>query len=63
MPATLALIGYWLLGLPLGVALAFGAGLGPRGLWWGLTLGLASVAVMLVARLVRRFRTEIAAVA
>lgn len=62
VPATMALVGYWLLGLPLGVALAYGAGMGPRGLWWGLTLGLSSVAVLLVVRVVGRFRGEIAAV-
>lgn len=62
VPATLALVGYWVLGLPLGALLAFRGGLGPQGLWWGLTIGLASVAVLLAARVRRRFRAEIAAV-
>jgi MATE family multidrug resistance protein len=62
VPATLAFVGYWLLGLPLGALLAFRGCLGPQGLWWGLTIGLASVAVLLLARLARRFRGEIAAV-
>jgi len=38
---------YWLVGLPLGIVLAFPVGLGPAGLWWGLTAGLTSVALVL----------------
>jgi MATE family multidrug resistance protein len=60
--AIVALVGYWVLGLPLGAFLAFRLGQGPRGLWWGLTLGLAIVAVFLCARIVRRFRGHIARV-
>jgi len=60
--AIIALVGYWVLGLPLGAYLAFHLGQGPRGLWWGLTLGLAIVAVFLCARIVRRFRGHIARV-
>ncbi|MEA2691078.1 MAG: multidrug resistance protein family, partial [Acidobacteriota bacterium] len=60
--AIVALVGYWVLGLPLGAVFAFRFGHGPRGLWWGLTLGLAIVAVLLLARIVRRFRGHIARV-
>jgi MATE family multidrug resistance protein len=60
VPAAIALLGFWLLGLPGGWYLAFREGLGPRGLWWGLTLGLSTVAVLFVARIVFRFRSEIA---
>jgi MATE family multidrug resistance protein len=56
------LVGYWVLGLPLGVLWAFRLHAGPRGLWWGLTLGLAFVAVLLTARIVTRFRRDIARV-
>ena len=42
------LLGYWLLGLPLGYWLAFRSGWGLHGIWWGLCLGLAIVAVSLV---------------
>ena len=59
VPAALALVGYWLAGLPLGAWLAFRNGLGPRGLWWGLSLGLALVALLLLARIVQRFRGHI----
>jgi MATE family multidrug resistance protein len=60
--AIVALVGYWVLGLPLGALLAFRGGFGPRGLWWGLTLGLAIVAVFLLVRIVRKFRGHIARV-
>jgi MATE family multidrug resistance protein len=46
------LVSYWLVGLPVAVALAFGAGLGPVGLYLGLTLGLAVAAALLVGRFV-----------
>jgi MATE family multidrug resistance protein len=53
-PMAINLFGYWVLGLPLGLLLAFPLGAGPRGLWWGLTVGLAVVAALLVARIRRR---------
>ena len=42
------LVGFWLLGLTIGSALAFWAGMGPKGLWWGLAIGLFTVAVGLL---------------
>jgi MATE family multidrug resistance protein len=62
LPAAGALIGYGLLGLPIGWLLAFGGRLGPAGLWWGATLGLGVVAVLLLARILFRFRGDIARV-
>jgi len=47
--AVFNLIGYWLLGIPLGAWLALRAGWGLGGVWWGLCLGLAAVATLLVA--------------
>lgn len=41
------LIGHWGIGLPLAMILAFGFEIGPAGLWWGLTIGLAVVAFWL----------------
>jgi MATE family multidrug resistance protein len=58
-PAAIALLGYWMIGLPVGWALAFRAGLGPAGLWWGITVGLTVVAGLLVARIAVRFRGDI----
>jgi multidrug resistance protein, MATE family len=58
-PAIIAFLGYWVIGLPVGLLLAFPLEWGPRGLWWGLTLGLASVAAMFVTRIRVRFRGHI----
>jgi MATE family multidrug resistance protein len=43
-------IGHWLVGLPIAIALGFGLGLGVVGLWLGLTAGLTVVALALVRR-------------
>lgn len=61
VPMLYAGTGYWLLGLPLGAALAFGAGLGGIGIWIGLAAGLAVVALMMVGRWRRRARLGLAA--
>lgn len=58
-PAAVALFGYWVIGLPVGWYLAFRAGMGPAGLWWGITVGLTVVAVLLMGRIAARFRGEI----
>jgi multidrug resistance protein, MATE family len=47
----LAGFGYWGAGFGGGWLLAFPLGFGPAGLWWGLALGLAVVAVLLTVRL------------
>lgn len=52
--AVFNLVGYYLLGLPLGYWLAFNYGMGLAGIWWGLTLGLAVVALLLVFWIARR---------
>ena len=44
------LLGYWLLGLPVSYLLGFRSGMGPVGLWWGLVVGLAVVATVLLVR-------------
>jgi MATE family multidrug resistance protein len=44
------LVGYWFFGLPVSYTLGFVMGLGPRGLWYGLVLGLAAVATILLVR-------------
>ena len=49
-PMVLNLLGFWCIGMPVGLWLGFGASMGPRGLWWGLVLGLASVAILLLLR-------------
>ncbi len=54
VPMIYALIGYWGVGLPLGVLLAFPGGLEGRGIWIGLSAGLAVVAALLLGRWLRR---------
>jgi MATE family multidrug resistance protein len=53
--AIINLVGYWVLGLPVGLYLGFPLQWGPRGLWWGLTWGLMVVAGLLTLRIRRRF--------
>ncbi|NKC31818.1 MATE family efflux transporter [Falsiroseomonas selenitidurans] len=53
VPMLLAGFGYWVIGLPLGLALALPGGFGPIGLWVGLATGLFLVAGLMLARWVR----------
>ena len=50
IPLVIALVGYWVIGAPVGVALGFGTALGAVGVWIGLALGLAVVAILLMQR-------------
>lgn len=50
VPMILAALGYWGVGLVGSVVLAFPLGFAGRGIWMGLALGLAVVAVMLTLR-------------
>ena len=52
--AVVNFVGYWILALPIGGALALAPPAGLPGLWWGLCLGLAVVAVCLVLWIRRR---------
>jgi len=54
------LVGHWGIGLPVGVGLAFGLGLGAVGMWVGLATGLAAVAVALLVHWTRRSRAAYA---
>jgi MATE family, multidrug efflux pump len=51
VPLLLAVVGYWGVGFAGGWLLAFPGGYGPTGLWSGLAVGLATVALMLTVRL------------
>jgi MATE family multidrug resistance protein len=55
-PLWANVVGFWLLGLPLGCLFAFGGG-GPAGIWWGLVVGLFTVAGGLLFVLRLRLRT------
>ena len=53
-PLVLNLLGFWLVGMPVSLVLAYRTDAGPRGLWWGLVAGLGAVALLLLARTRRR---------
>ncbi|MFI1238052.1 MATE family efflux transporter [Nocardia salmonicida] len=46
----LSLVGYWGVGLPAALLLAFPLHLGAAGVWWGLTAGLATTAVLMLRK-------------
>lgn len=56
MPMIYAGIGYWLIGLSLGVGLAFPLKMEGVGIWIGLATGLATVSVLMLYRWLRRGR-------
>ena len=57
-PMVIGLVGFWLVGLPISLWLAFSMGLGPQGLWWGLVAGLVAVATLLLLRVRHRLGRE-----
>lgn len=59
IPAAINLLGFWGLGIPSGYLLAFELGQGAQGLWWGLTVGLTAVAILLTLRVVQQLRSEV----
>lgn len=61
VPMLFAAIGYWGIGLPMGVLLAFQFGLGGSGIWIGLFSGLAVVAALLLYRWLKRDRLDLMA--
>jgi MATE family multidrug resistance protein len=50
VPTIIAVIAYWLIGLPFGYFLCFELELGARGIWFGLLTGLSMAAIMLSYR-------------
>jgi multidrug resistance protein, MATE family len=48
IPMLVNLCGYWAIGLPLGYVLCFHYGYGVFGLWWGLTVSLIVIAIVLL---------------
>src|SRR5256885_17247067 len=53
------ILGFWLIGLPVSLWLAFGVGFGAVGLWWGFVAGLGAVAIFLVLRVRARLAREL----
>jgi MATE family multidrug resistance protein len=62
VPMLVNFAGFYAVALPAGATLAFGVGLGARGIWWGLAGGLGVVAVLLAARVRHRMAGPLARV-
>jgi MATE family multidrug resistance protein len=58
VPMGIAALTYWGLGVPAGYLWGIRGGAGPEGLWWGLVLGLAAAAALMVARFVQQARPQ-----
>ena len=56
IPMAIALVSYWVVGIPVAALLAFPLGFGAPGVWMGLAAGLALAALLLTARFVARER-------
>jgi len=50
-PAWIAFFAYWIISIPLGCFFSFALGMGVKGMWWGITVGLCLTAITLGARL------------
>ena len=55
VPMLISLVAFWGVGLPVSYLLGFSWGMGPAGVWWGLAVGIAVAAVLLLARIRLRF--------
>lgn len=53
---VITLVSFWCVGAVVGWLLCFQVGLGGAGLWWGMTAGLATAAVLLTARFQYRIK-------
>ena len=49
-PAVMTFVAHWVIGMPLGIYLAWQQGMGAAGMWWGLSAGLTFAAVLLGRR-------------
>lgn len=56
VPMLIAVISYWVVGLPVAWGLGFGLGFGAQGIWWGLAIGLGVASWLLLWRFFRRER-------
>jgi MATE family multidrug resistance protein len=59
-PFVIALLGYWAIGAPVGLALGFLTPLGGVGVWIGLASGLVVVATLLLLRWIGKERRAFA---
>lgn len=61
VPMLYAAFGYWVVGLGVGIGLGFGLGWEGLGIWIGLAAGLGIVALLMLARWIRRDRLGLTA--
>ena len=59
IPMLLHLAGFWGIGIPLSLWLAFGLHLGPRGIWWGYVGSISTVALIQLLRVRWRLGQDI----
>lgn len=59
VPMLINLVGFWFVGLPVCVVLGFLLDVGPRGVWWGLAIGIGVVSILLLRRVSTRFGREL----
>lgn len=59
VPMLMNLLGFWVVGLPVSAVLGFTLAVGPRGVWWGLAIGIGVVAVLLLGRVRARFGRDL----
>ncbi len=59
VPMIMAVISYWLIGLPVSYLFGFTFGLEGVGIWLGLTVGLAAACVMMQVRFWTRYATRV----
>jgi MATE family multidrug resistance protein len=59
-PFIINFLGYWAIGMPVGLLLAYPLDMGVVGLWWGLVIGLGSVGLILLYRTWRLLRRPLA---
>jgi MATE family multidrug resistance protein len=58
-PLWIGLASFWFVGLPISFYFGIVREIGPRGLWWGLVAALATGCVLMLARLILRFRRDL----
>ena len=58
-PMIVNLLGYWALGLPVSWLLGLRLQQGPQGVWWGLTVGLAVVSLILALRVRAKLSSQV----
>ncbi len=55
-PMVYAMVGYWIVGIPVATWLGLFTDLEGNGIWWGMTAGLAATTLLMTGRVVRRMR-------